>query len=151
MVEDLDAEAPTLRQAGVRFQEEPTVPPNARTQAKRAFIHGPDNVRIAVVEEGFAGVALDLAPVVEADLGPYEAPRTTWGAPNLQGLWRGDISHGIPLERPEGVEATELTREEAVARREGGTLGGIWGYDREWRDTALGFAPMRRCPPRSPW
>ena len=60
--------------------------------------------------------------------------------PNLQGLWRGDISHAIPLERPDDIDATELTPEEAVARREGGTLGGIWGYDREWRDTALGFA-----------
>ena len=37
------------------------------------------------------------------------------------------------------MAAEELTPEEAVARREGGTLGGIWGYDREWRDTALGF------------
>ena len=141
MVDDLDTEAPMLRQAGVRFQEEPVVPENARTQAKRAFVLGPDNVRVAVVEAGFAGVAMDLAPVVDADLGPYDAPRTSWGTPDLQGLWRGDISHSIPLERPDDVDAGELTPEEAVARREGGTLGGIWGYDREWRDTALGFAP----------
>ena len=140
MVSNLDSEAGTMRQAGVRFQQEPTVPENARTRAQRAFILGPDSVRIAVVEAGFAGVAMELAPVVEADLGPYDAPRTSWGEPNLQGLWRGDISHAIPLERPDDIDATELTPEEAVARREGGTLGGIWGYDREWRDTALGFA-----------
>ena len=140
MVDNLDTETSTLRQAGVRFQEEPIVPENARTQAKRAFVLGPDNVRIAVVEVGFAGVAMDLAPVVDADLGPYDVPRTSWGEPNLQGLWRGDISHGIPLERPDDIDVAELTPEEAVARREGGTLGGIWGYDREWRDTALGFA-----------
>ena len=141
MVDNLDTEAPKLRQAGVEFQEEPMVPLNARTQAKRAFVMGPDNVRIAVVESGFAGVEMDLAPVVEADLGPYTTPQTSWGEPDLQGLWRADISHGIPLERPEDVDVAELTPEEAVARREGGTLGGIWGYDREWRDTALGFAP----------
>ena len=37
------------------------------------------------------------------------------------------------------MDAEELTVEEAVARREGGTLGSIWGYDREWRDTTLGY------------
>ena len=53
MVSNLDSEAGTMRQAGVRFQQEPTVPENARTQAQRAFILGPDSVRIAVVEAGF--------------------------------------------------------------------------------------------------
>ena len=139
MVSNMDSAAGTMRQAGVRFQQEPTVPENARTQARRAFVLGPDNVRVAVVEAGFAGVAMDLTPVAATDLGPYDAPQTSWGEPDLQGLWRGDLSHGIPLERPDDVDATELTPKEAVARREGGTLGGIWGYDREWRDTALGF------------
>ena len=139
MVSNLDSEADGLRQAGVRFQAEPGVPQNARTSAKRAFIFGPDNVRIEVVEIGFAGVTADLAPVVTTDLGPYEVPLTSWGEPDLQGVWTSNSSHGIPLERPEGVEAEELTVEEAVARREGGTLGSIWGYDREWRDTTLGY------------
>ena len=139
MVDSLDTEAPVLRQAGVRFQEEPTVPENARTQAQRAFILAPDNVRVAVVEAGFAGVMADLTPVAATDHGPYDAPRTSWGEPDIQGVWTSNASHGIPLERPEDVDTAELTPEEAVARREGGTLGGIWGYDREWRDTALGF------------
>ena len=139
MVDSLDAEAPALRQAGVRFQEEPTVPDGARTQAQRAFVLGPDNVRIAVVEAGFAGVMTDLTPVAATDHGPYDAPRTSWGEPDIQGVWTSNASHGIPLERPDDADAEELTPEEAVARREGGTLGGIWGYDREWRDTALGF------------
>ena len=139
LVSNLDTEAATMRQAGVRFQEEPTVPDNARTSAQRAFILGPDNVRIAVVEAGFAGVAVDLTPVVETDLGPFDAPRTSWGEPDLQGVWTSNSSHGIPLERPEDVDAEELTAEEAVARREGGTLTSVWGYDREWRDTTLGY------------
>ena len=139
LVSNLDTEAATMRQAGVRFQEEPTVPDNARTSAQRAFILGPDNVRIAVVEAGFAGVAVALAPVVETDLGPFDAPRTSWGEPDLQGVWTSNSSHGIPLERPEDVDAEELTAEEAVARREGGTLTSVWGYDREWRDTTLGY------------
>ena len=68
--------APALRQAGVRFQEGPGVPENARTQAQRAFVLGPDNVRLEVVEAGFAGVALDLTPVADTDSG-----RTTPPAP----------------------------------------------------------------------
>ena len=143
LVSNLDTEAVTMRQAGVRFQEEPTVPDNARTSAQRAFILGPDNVRIAVVEAGFAGVAVALAPVVETDLGPFDAPRTSWGEPDLQGVWTSNSSQGIPLERPDDIATEELTPEEAVARREGGTLGSIWGYDREWRDTTLGYGNAR--------
>ncbi len=139
IVSDLDSEAGTMRQAGVRFQEDPTVPANARTSAQRAFILGPDNVRIAVVETGFAGVAADLTPVVATHLGPFDAPLTSWGEPDLQGVWTSNSSHGIPLERPEDAATEELSVEEAVARREGGTLGSIWGYDREWRDTTLGY------------
>jgi catechol 2,3-dioxygenase-like lactoylglutathione lyase family enzyme len=139
VVDDLDTLAASMRQAGVRFQEEPVVPENGRTQARRSFVVGPDSVRIAVVETGFAGVAVDLTPVIRRDTGPYDAPRTPWGEPDLQAIWTSNSSHGIPLERPEGIDATELTVEEAVARREGGTLGSVWGYEREWRDTTLGY------------
>jgi catechol 2,3-dioxygenase-like lactoylglutathione lyase family enzyme len=143
VVSNLDTAATDLRQHGVRFESEPAVPERGRTAAKRAMLVGPDNVRLAIVETGFGGVENELAAaVLTADaLAPYDAPRTPWGEPNLQGLWRGDISHGIPLERPDDIDAAELTPEEAVTRREGSTLGGIWGYEREWRDTALGFAP----------
>ena len=139
MVSDLDAAAAEMRGQGVRFRQEPIVPENGRTSARQAFVAGPDNVRIEVVETGFAGVEVDLTPVVAMDQGPYEAPRTSWGEPDLQGIWTSNSSHGIPLERPDDVAGDELTVEEAVARREGGTLGSIWGYDREWRDTTLGY------------
>ena len=139
MVDNLDTAGAEMRQRGVRFTQDPLVPENARTSARQAYIAGPDNVRVEVVEAGFAGVEVDLAPVVAMDQGPYDAPLTSWGEPDLQGVWHSNSSQGIPLERPEGVEAEELTVEEAVARREGGTLGSIWGYDREWRDTTLGY------------
>ena len=139
MVEDLDDASAEMRQRGVRFTQDPLVPENGRTSARQAYLTGPDNVRVEVVEAGFAGIEVDLTPVVAMDQGPFEAPLTSWGEPDLQGVWHSNSSHGIPLERPEGVEAEELTVEEAVARREGGTLGSIWGYDREWRDTTLGY------------
>ena len=75
-----------------------------------------------------------------AEPAPYTAPRTPWGAPDMQGIWTLNDAHGIPFERAEEDAGKRvLTEEEALARRERATLRGIWGYDREWRDTALGF------------
>ena len=76
----------------------------------------------------------------EVERAPYESPRTPWGAPDMQGIWTLNDAHGIPFERAdEDAGKTLLTEDEALARRERATLRGIWGYDREWRDTALGF------------
>ena len=143
-VENLAKAAPRMRRKGVEFDAEPAAPPNGRTDARQAFALGPDNVTVAAVEPGFAGVATRAASVSASEgIEPYEASRTPWGEPDLQGVWTGNSAHGIPLERPSdlaGVEA--LTPEQAAARRERGTLGSIWGYEREWRDTTLGYDKM---------
>ena len=149
VVDDLDAAAADMLEFDVVFEQEPSVPQNARTSAQRAFVVGPDNVRLAVVETGWAGVEADRpTETATADLEPYTVPRTPWGEPDLQGVWTGNSAHGIPLERPEDLEdIASLTPEEAEARRERGTLGSIWGYEREWRDTTLGYvktAPSRQ-------
>ena len=74
------------------------------------------------------------------DAAPYTVPRTPWGEPDLQAVWTSNSAHGIPLERPSDAnDIGSLTAEEAEARRERGTLGSIWGYEREWRDTTLGY------------
>ena len=141
IVDDIEAAAAELRDAGAEFQEDPVVPENARAAVPRAFIYGPDNVRLALVETGFAGVdSSGTAPVFADVTEPYDTPRTPWGEPDLQGVWTGNASHGIPLERPlDLAEIETLTPEEAASRRERGTLGSIWGYEREWRDTTLGY------------
>ena len=149
VVDDLDAAAADMLDLDVVFEQEASVPENARTAAQRAFLVGPDNVRLAVVETGWAGVAVDRPrETATADLEPYTVPRTPWGEPDLQGVWTGNSAHGIPLERPEdAAEIASLSPEEAEARRERGTLGSIWGYEREWRDTTLGYvktAPSRQ-------
>ena len=149
VVDDLDDAAAEMAAFDVLFEQEAAVPPNGRTQARRAFIAGPDNVRLEVVETGWAGVESDRPEeVAAADLEPYTVPRTPWGEPDLQGVWTGNSAHGIPLERPDDLEdVAALTPEQAEARRERGTLGSIWGYEREWRDTTLGYvktAPSRQ-------
>ena len=142
-VADLGAAAGTMRERGGHFLLDPIVPERARSAAKRGFVAGPDNVRIAVVEPSWAGVVTEAsAPEVPTATArqPYKVPRTPWGEPDLQGMWTGNKAHGIPLERPQDLADTEaLTPEEAAARRERGTLGSIWGYEREWRDTTLGY------------
>ena len=140
---DLDEAARKLRGRGVEFQESPAVPENARSSAKRAYLVGPDNVRIALVEPGFAGVETAAAEAAPGEREPYDVPRTPWGEPDLQGVWTGNAAHGIPLEKPVNLaDVQALTAEQAAARRERGTLGSIWGYEREWRDTTLGYDKM---------
>ena len=141
VVADLDTAAADIRQEGAEFSQEPMVPANGRTSAQQAFLIGPDNVRLEVVETGWAGVELDRPrEAVTTDAEPYTVPRTPWGEPDFQGVWTGNSAHGIPLERPEdATDLASLTPEEAEARRERGTLGSIWGYEREWRDTTLGY------------
>ena len=139
--DEIDERLDRLRSDGIEILEELIVPEGARTSARRAFVGGPNNVRLAVVEPGFAGVDV-VTFVAAADTGgeSYAVVRTPWGDPDFQGVWTGDAAHGIPLERPADAVATEeLTPEEALARRERGTLGSIWGYESEWRDTTLGY------------
>ena len=133
-----------MRQRGVEFDEEPAAPENGRSSAKRAFARGPDNVTVAIVETGFAGVEAEVvAAVTSGAREPYDTPRTRWGEPDLQGVWTGNAAHGMPLERPADLAAVEtLTPDQAAARRERGTLRSIWGYEREWRDTTLGYDKM---------
>ena len=167
VVADFDTAAADMRERRVAFEEAPAIPDNSRSGARRTFLAAPDNVRVAVVETDWAGVvpvqtAATVAPEIRE---PYTVPRTPWGTPDLQGIWTGDVSHGIPLERPlDTAEIEVLTPEEAAARRERGTLRSIWGYEREWRDTTLGYAkdapstqvamvidpPDGRIPPMTP-
>jgi catechol 2,3-dioxygenase-like lactoylglutathione lyase family enzyme len=146
LVSDIDEAGAGFSARGIPFLGDPEP---GRTAARRAFIAGPDNVRLAVVEPGWAPAdsRLNVAgnrlnvEALEVDANePYVVGRTPWGAPDLQGIWTSNRAHGIPLERPRDAEdIEELTPEEAAARRERGTLQSIWGYEREWRDTTLGF------------
>ncbi len=144
-VPDLDGVVRQLGAAGVELQAGPSVPANARTGARRAVVLGPDSVTVALVEPGFAGTEQPVVAGGAASEPPdgYKAPRTPCGEPDLQGVWTANAAHGIPLERPqELVDVEALTPEQAEARRERGTLGSIWGYEREWRDTTLGYDKM---------
>ena len=147
VAKELDRAVADLRQGKVTFLEQPGVPDGGRTAAKHAMLSGPDNVRIEIVEPGFAGVKGERAQaaVTTDRRAPYTTPKTPWGEPDLQGIYSGNTAHGIPLERAKDeADLKALTAEEAAARRERGTLGSIWGYEREWRDTTLEY--QKRAP-----
>ncbi len=56
-----------------------------------------------------------VAAVLAASPAAGQDARTAWGDPDLQGLW--NMTHGTPLERPEGVTAAVLSEEERATRR----------------------------------
>ena len=56
-----------------------------------------------------------VAAVLAASPAAGQNARTAWGDPDLQGLW--NMTHGTPLERPEGVTAAVLSEEERATRR----------------------------------
>lgn len=142
-VDNMQAELDTLAATGVTIASQAATPANGRSEARQAFINGPDNVLLALVENGWAGVDVNVSVRSDAlDLSSnYETPQTPWGEPDLQGIYTSDAAQGIPLQRPQDIPASDvLSAVEAAARRERGTLSSIWGYEREWRDTTLEYA-----------
>jgi len=71
-------------------------------------------------------VALAMAVAISAQTAPKPAspkpaikgtpakagPRTSWGDPDLQGVWTSDEESSVPFERPDGVNAEVLEGEE---------------------------------------
>ena len=48
---------------------------------------------------------------------PYAARRTSWGEPDLQGVWSSDDTAGIPMSRPEQFGNRLYLNEEEYAER----------------------------------
>src|SRR5262245_48940286 len=54
------------------------------------------------------------APAAKA----WTAPKTPWGDPDLQGIWRGDNCIGMPMNRPANFGDRLYYTEEELAQRE---------------------------------
>ena len=95
-------------------------------------MHRSGNVRIHAVV-WFAGIAVGASaaaqvPIVVATVPAedtaaavvdpnWKAPRTSWGHPNLEGVYSTDDMRGVPRDRPEDMGTREkLTPEEFAAR-----------------------------------
>ena len=93
-----------------------------------------------------AGQAPTAAAKTAARAGAFRAPRTTWGEPDLQGIW--DFATITPMERPKELAGKEvLTAEEAADferrtlqqrnpdRRDGGSQADVGrAYNQFWWD-----------------
>src|SRR4030088_2400477 len=66
-----------------------------------------------------APVALAVAPLTgQSAKKTYKAPRTAWGDPDLQGVWPGTDTVGVPLQRASNFgDRNVLTDQEYQARQ----------------------------------
>ena len=76
--------------------------------------------RNVVVLLAMSVVWLSGAPAIPQAADTEVAPRTAWGAPDLQGVW--DFRTLTPLQRPEEFEGRELLTDEEASAREGRAL-----------------------------
>ena len=104
--------------------------------------------------------ALAMVPLLAAPaLGQDEAPRTPWGAPDLQGVW--DFRTITPLQRPEELGDQEFLSEEEAASREQAAVardielweaaprrteagGSVGAYNNFWMDRGTNVIETRR-------
>ncbi|MYI74564.1 MAG: hypothetical protein F4057_04370, partial [Acidobacteria bacterium] len=113
-----------------------------------------------------AGLFLPAGAVAQSE--SYTAPRTAWGAPDLQGVW--DFRSLTPMERPTDLAETETFTEEAAAEfseatirrrsRDNDTSGRVVPYNDFWFDEGISVTPARtslvvappdgRIPPLTP-
>jgi hypothetical protein len=70
----------------------------------------------AVVAVASVPIAAQAPPPAASNAAPtWTQPRTAWGDPDLQGIWRG--MHRVPFERPPQYEGREFLTDAEVAER----------------------------------
>ena len=97
-------------------------------------------------------ISSGAAPLT-AEEGVWQAPRTPWGHPDLQGLWTNETI--TPFERPPEHDKEVLSADEAeairvrVAKRRAETdgtspPGNVGGYNQVWLDSGTEYLPSRQ-------
>ena len=69
--------------------------------------------RRAVRFEVLLLLVVPIAASAQSDSGSSQVPRTSWGAPDLQGMW--DFRTSTPLERPDALAGTAFLSDKAAA------------------------------------
>ena len=65
-----------------------------------------------------AALTVMLSAAVLVGQAPYSPPRTPWGDPDLQGIWPGTDSVGVPFERPERFGTRLYLTDQELKERE---------------------------------
>jgi hypothetical protein len=71
--------------------------------------------------------------------GAYEAPRTAWGDPDLQGMWPIDRLNGTPVQRPEAFGERRFLTDDEFAERVERLRGLNARYDEEIATNKMGI------------
>jgi hypothetical protein len=71
----------------------------------------------AAQEQGAAAPPLVITAFGEKPAPAYTTPRTSWGEPDLQGVWSSDDTAGIPMQRPEQFGNRLYLNEQEYAER----------------------------------
>jgi len=113
-------------------------------------------VRLSVVAALFVGVTL-FAPVLviaQTELDTWTPPRTSWGSPDLQGVW--DFRTITPMERPTGFEDKDVLSDQEVAEFEAASeaqraaldvetpFDTVGNYNQFWFDAGTAVVDTRR-------
>jgi hypothetical protein len=61
--------------------------------------------------------SLSLSAQQSASKKAWTAPRTAWGAPDLQGVWTSDDARSVPMQRPQQFGTRTLLTDEEFAER----------------------------------
>ena len=75
---------------------------------------------------------------------PYTAPRTSWGDPDLQGVWSSDDTAGIPMSRPEQYGNRLYQNEQELAERTEQVERGVQRAENEATSSFRGARCRRR-------
>jgi hypothetical protein len=63
------------------------------------------------------GAAFGQTPATaKASAKSWTPPKTSWGEPDLQGVWTGDDFYGVPFERPEKYGSRKFLTDEEICR-----------------------------------
>ena len=100
-------------------------------------------------------LVMGAAAMAQSQRGTYNPPRTPWGDPDLQGIWPGTESLGVPLQRPREygtrnvlTEAEFQARQAAAKQQEEAALA---EFDVETADTANAGAVGSATSPPPHW
>ncbi len=107
--------------------------------------------RVLILSLAAVAAGLFLPAGAAAQSESYTAPRTAWGAPDLQGVW--DFRSLTPMERPTDLAETETFTEEAAAEfseatirrrsRDNDTSGRVVPYNDFWFDEGISVTTAR--------
>jgi hypothetical protein len=95
---------------------------------------------MAVLAAALVGCSRDpeTGPAARAG-GPYLAPRTPWGDPDLQGMWPIDKLNGTPVQRPESFGERRFLTDAEFAERVERLRGLNARYDDEIANNKMGI------------